>query len=108
MRHHLPFAMVLVSAGLLAAGCVTQGAFDKKVTELEKLRADAARDAEAREAKLKADLAAAIAEREKKQAELEQQLKEKEAALAAATAERDALRKQLDDANALAGQLKAR
>jgi chemotaxis protein MotB len=82
-----------IVAGLLvgtAAGCVTSGTFDQKVAELDKLREDHDR---------------AAAEREK---ELKAQLKQRDAALAQLTAERDSLRKQVDDTMALASELKTR
>ena len=87
----VPRALLMV--GLLmgsGAGCVTSGTFDKKVAELDKLREDHDRSA---------------AEREKA---LQDQLKQRDAALATLTAERDGLRKQLDDTTALATELKAR
>jgi len=82
---------------LLCAGCVTTGKYSAKVAELDKLRADdaaSAASAAAATARLKAGLEARIADLEKQ--------------LAAARAERDTAQKGLDDASALAGELKKR
>ena len=88
-------AILLTSA--LLTGCVTTKAYNAKVAELDKLRADDAKAAKEREAKLQEQIAA-----------LEAQLKDTNAQLKADAGERDDLRKQLDDATALAGELKKR
>ncbi|HEX2658730.1 MAG TPA: OmpA family protein [Polyangia bacterium] len=94
VRHSIKMVpRALLLAGLLVgtgAGCVTTGTYDQKVAELDKLREDHDR---------------AAADREK---ELHDQLKQRDATLAQLTAERDGLRKQLDDTTALATELKAR
>ncbi len=90
--------------GLVGAGCVTTGTYEKKVAEL-----NAERDAHDQ----------AAAEREKglkaRQSELEAKVKSLEAAgheldakLVALGGERDRLRKELDDNTALVGELKKR
>ncbi len=77
---------LILLSGLLAVGCVTSGKFDAKVAELgQSLK---------REQDLKADIARLEAELAKVRSDL--------------TGERDALRKQLDDAQALIGELKSR
>ena len=83
-----PFALLLVAA--LAGGCVTTKAYDKKVAELDALRAAH-------------DKAAA----DQKQA-LEAQLADAKAHLSSTRGERDKLQKQLDDAQALVLDLKQR
>lgn len=77
-RWSLPATYFILAAALLGAtsACVTTGTYDKKVAELDKLRADH-------------DRAAADS-------------------IAALTAERDGLRKKLDDATALVKELSAR
>jgi chemotaxis protein MotB len=74
---------VTVLVAVLAAGCVTSGTYDRKVAELDKLRADHDRAAADREQKLQAEAA-----------ELKRQIAD--------------LDKQLDDRTALAGELKKR
>jgi chemotaxis protein MotB len=81
----------------LAGGCVTTGAYDKKVSELEKLRADDNKSAAERERALQARVQ-----------ELESELTAKAQALVATSQERDELKKQLDDGTALVGELKSR
>jgi len=81
----LPVALI-GSIALTGVGCVTSGTFDKKVAELDAARKDAAA-------------------RDRANAE---SIKALEAELATRTAERDRLSKQLDDAAALAGELKQR
>jgi chemotaxis protein MotB len=85
----------------LVSACVTTGTYDKKVAELEALRAQHDRDAEARLKALKADLEAQLAS-------VQQDLKTAEAASSKVTSERDGLRKQLDDQTVLLGELKKR
>ncbi len=92
---------IAVACALAAGGCVTTATYEKKVSELEKQRADDARAADARAKALQAR----IDELEAKRADLEKQLADTGAKLGA---ERDALRKQLDDATALSGELKKR
>ena len=81
----------------LAAGCVTTKAYDRKVAELDQLRANDAKAATDREGKLKQQVA-----------DLQSQLADVSARLAQLTSERDGLRKHLDDATALTGELKKR
>ncbi len=82
--------IVLVAAALVAGGCVTTKAYDKKVAELDALRAAHDKAAADREQALKA------------------QLDDANAHLKQARAERDALQKKLDDAQALVMDLKQR
>jgi chemotaxis protein MotB len=82
---------------VLACGCVTTGTFDKKVGELQQVTADHDQAAAAREQALRAQ----IADLQKKNADLDAQLK-------TMGAERDKVQKSLDDTTALAGELKAR
>jgi chemotaxis protein MotB len=84
-------------AALLSAGCVTTKAFDAKVAEMNKLRANDAQAAQAREADLKKQIAG-----------LQSQLQDTDGLLQAARKERDGLRKQLDDSTALGDALKKR
>jgi len=84
-------------AGLLSGACVTTGTFDKKVAELQQVMAEHDKAAAERENALKTQ----IADLEKKAAGLDAELK-------ATQAERDGLRKSLDDTTALAGELKTR
>jgi chemotaxis protein MotB len=86
-----------VLVALLASGCVTTGAYDKKVSELEKLRADNKKDGAEREQVLQARIH-----------ELESDLAAKTQTLLATSQERDELKKQLDDGTALVGELKSR
>jgi len=82
---------------LLATGCVTTGAYDKKVSELEKLRADDNKAHEERERALQTRIL-----------ELDAEVAAKTQALLAASRDRDELKKQLDDGTALVGELKSR
>ena len=84
-------------AALLSAGCVTTKAYDAKVAELTRLRADDAKAAAAHEGELQRQIAA-----------LQAQLQETDTQLQAARKERDSLHKQLDDGTALTGELKKR
>ena len=93
-----------ILACLLFGGCVTTGAYEKKVSELEKLRAD---DNEAA-AKRAAELAAHIKDLDAQRQDLETQLAAKTSELARLTSERDKLKAQLDDNTALVGELKGR
>jgi chemotaxis protein MotB len=88
---------IVFLCGLLSSGCVTTGAYEKKVSELEKLRADDNKAHAARENALDARVK-----------ELEAALAAKSQELAQATGDRDALKKQLDDNTALVGELKNR
>ncbi len=90
-------ALCLVASSLLASACVTTGTHEKKIAELQQITADHDRAAAERESALKNQ----IAELEKRNADLDQQLK-------ATTDERNALQKSLDDSTALTGELKQR
>ena len=85
----------------LATACVTTGTYDKKVAELEALRAQQNKEAQDKYDKLKADL-------ESQLQALQQDIKTAEAATQKVTMERDGLHKQLDDQTALLGELKKR
>jgi chemotaxis protein MotB len=90
--------LVFVVALLVtASACVTTGTFDKKVAELDKLRADHDRAAVDREKDLKAQID-----------NLQSQVSEADKRISALTAERDDLRKKVDDTTALAGELRSR
>jgi chemotaxis protein MotB len=89
--------IVMMMTATLSAGCVTTKAYNAKVAELDKLRADDAKAAGEREQKLQAEIAS-----------LQAQLKDTNARLQAMTDERDKVRKQLDDTAALADTLKKR
>lgn len=96
--------MRLVPLLLLLSGCVTTGAYNSKVSELERGRRDAETAAGLREAALKSQLKAAEqdkADLDKLRADLDQRLK-------AALAERDDLQRRLDDTTALSETLKGR
>jgi chemotaxis protein MotB len=80
----------LFTVATLLTGCVTTKAYNAKVAELDKLRADDANTAKDRERAL------------------QEQLKNVNAQLRTMHDERDKLRKQLDDATALTGELKKR
>jgi chemotaxis protein MotB len=90
LHHAGPLILVLVLISAAASACVSTGTFDKKVAELDKLRADHDR---------------ASAEREK---DLQQQLRDANEHLATLAAERDSLQKRLDDTTALVGELRTR
>jgi chemotaxis protein MotB len=91
--------LFVLTFALVATGsaCVTTGTFDKKVAELDKLRADHDRAAAEREKDLKAQID-----------NLQAQVSDKDKHIATLTAERDDLRKKLDDTTALAGELRTR
>jgi chemotaxis protein MotB len=95
---------IIVLCNLLAVACVTTGAYDKKVSELETLR-----EQDRKAAAAHADtLDARIKELDAKCATLEGQLAAKDQELGTAANDRDALKKQLDDSTALVGELKTR
>jgi len=79
----LTVPLTLLLFGLAASACVTTGTFDKKVAELDKLRAEHDRAASERERDLKAQIDAL-------------------------TSQREDLRKKVDDMTALAGELRSR
>lgn len=89
--------LLFFATSLVSEACVTTGTYDKKVAELQGITAAHDQAAADRERALKAR----IADLEKQQADLDARLK-------AALAERDGLRKSLDDTTALAGELKKR
>jgi chemotaxis protein MotB len=96
--------IVVVAALVGVGGCVTTGTFNRKVSELEKLRAE-------READLNGKIKerdARIAALEKQVAETSARLKETDARLAATLADKAKLGKDLDDTSALANELKKR
>jgi chemotaxis protein MotB len=84
------FRATMLFGALLTTGCVTTGTYDAKVTELQGLRAQ---DGQAAAEKVAA---------------LESKLQAVEARLAQVTAERDGLRKSLDDSTALVSELTRR
>jgi chemotaxis protein MotB len=79
----LTLPLTLLLFGVAASACVTTGTFDKKVAEMDKLRADHDRAAADREKDLKAQIDAL-------------------------NSQRDDLRKKVDDMTALAGELRSR
>ena len=79
----LTVPLTLLLFGVAASACVTTGTFDKKVAELDKLRADHDRAAADREKDLKSQIDAL-------------------------TSQREDLRKKVDDMTALAGELRSR
>ncbi|HEY2743049.1 MAG TPA: OmpA family protein [Polyangia bacterium] len=81
---------LLLAAALVAGGCVTTKTFDRKVAELDALRAAHDKTAADREQALKSQLADANAQ------------------VTSARGERDKLQKQLDDTQALVLDLKSR
>ncbi len=87
-------ALVLMAT---TGACVTTGTFNKKVAELDKLRADHDRTAAEREKDLKAEID-----------RLKAQISDDDGKISALTAERDDLNKKLDDTTVLAGELRAR
>ena len=87
----------LLLFGVASSACVTTGTFDKKVAELDKLRADHDRAAAEREKDLKAQID-----------RLQSQVGEADKRISALTTERDDLRKKVDDTTALAGELRSR
>ncbi len=91
-------------AAFAASGCVTTGTYNAKVAELEGIDQQHSQAAAAREKTLQGR----IAELEADLAAKEQRLRELSGQLAAASAERDQLRKNLDDSTALVGELKKR
>lgn len=95
--HRFTTSILVLALTVTASACVTTGTFDKKVAELEKLRADHDRAAAEREKDLKARIDG-----------LQAQVSDKDKQISALTAQRDNLRKQLDDTTALAGELRSR
>ena len=93
----LTVPLTLLLFGLAASACVTTGTFDKKVAEMDKLRADHDRAAAGREKALKAQID-----------HLQLQMSEADKHIATLTVERDDLRKKVDDTTALAGELRSR
>src|SRR5579863_5872117 len=91
-----PWPLVLAVMSLTTA-CVTTGTYDRKINELDGLLEQHDRMAAARENELNARIKS-----------LEAQSREDSQRIAALTAERDGLRKQLDDTIALSGELKKR
>lgn len=89
-----------LSALAPATGCVTQGTYDAKVAQMDKLL----REAGGREK----DLGQKVADLKQRVAGLEKDLADTEGRLKAATTERDTLRRQLDDQTALVSSLKER
>src|SRR5580704_3356001 len=85
---------ILGMAMLLAAGCVTSGAYDRKVAELRGVTTDHDRKAADEKAALQAQID-----------DLQKQLEALKAQLAACGTDRDHLKVSLDDATALISQL---
>ncbi len=94
---HASLTILLVAGTAATSACVTTGTFDKKVAELDKLRADHDRAAAEREKDLQTQID-----------HLQTQVSDADKRIAALTAERDDLRKKLDDTTVLAGELRAR
>src|SRR5262249_33042678 len=107
IRQQAVLAALAIAVMATAGGCVTTGTFNAKMAEknaeLDKLRGEHRKQGD--------DLATAVKERDElraKYAEAETKIADLEGRLTAVTAERDKLRKSLDDTTALAGQLKER
>ena len=83
--------------GAVASGCVTTGAYNAKVSELEGVTAQHDREAHDREEALQAQVT-----------DLTAKLKATQAQLTQAQADQQALQKKLDDTTALAGELRKR
>jgi chemotaxis protein MotB len=101
LRAHL---VVVLLAAVALGGCVTTGTFNRKVAELESLRA-------AQEAGLTGKIKerdARIVALEKQIADTEARLRDTETKLATALAEKTKLLKDVDDSTALVGELKKR
>lgn len=96
--------MRLIALAALACGCVTTSEHEKKVSELENLRA-----ADGKEAAVKLQaLQAKVDSLEARRTALESQVKDVTAQLAQATEDRDKLRKGLDDSSALVDEFRKR
>lgn len=111
MSMKFPSTMIgFTLAATLLGGCVTNGTYNAKVAELDKLRADASAQATQLSAvtKERDELQKKYADAQAQVAELDKRLADCQAQLQAVTTERDKLRKSLDDTTALAGQLKER
>lgn len=106
MKRPLLIALIGLSPlGLLsAAGCVSTGTYNRKVQELQGVQHQRDEAAAAREK----DLQSQVANLEATVSAQEKQLKETEAGLKDSVAERDLLRKNLDDNTVLVGELKRR
>jgi chemotaxis protein MotB len=91
MRFHKVGGLVV---GILASGCVTSGAYDREVAELQGVTADHDRKAADEKAALQAQID-----------DLQKQAEALKAQLAACGTDRDHLKVQLDDATALIQQL---
>src|ERR1700722_19916005 len=85
--------------GILASGCVTTGAYDRKVAELQGVTDQHDQQAKEREGTLRAQLQAQIDE-------LQREVDSLKAQLAACGTDRDHLKVELDDATALIAELK--
>jgi chemotaxis protein MotB len=93
-----------VLALLLASACVSNGAYNRKVAELTKLREQDAATAKERERALSDQIAAT----KKSYVELQSKLADTQAALENATAEKADLQKRLDDDTQLVATMKQR
>jgi chemotaxis protein MotB len=93
----LPRLAMTVALISTFGACVTTGTYNKKIAELDKLRADHDSASAAREKALNTQIR-----------NLENQVGEANDRLRTLTAERDELRKKVDDTTALAGELRAR
>jgi chemotaxis protein MotB len=109
MRMKIPAVAVVAALG--AAGCVTTGTYDKKVAELDQLRAahdKAAADREAQLGKQIADLQHELADSQQKLADTQQKLADAQKQLADTQKQLADTQKQRDDRTALAEALKKR
>ena len=93
-RARLTFTLALIA---MMSACVTTGTYDRKVAALDKVRADHDRAAAQREGDLNTQIRG-----------LQTQLSDANKHIDALNADRDGLRRKLDDTTALAGELKAR
>ncbi len=94
----------LLAVAVLATGCVTTSEHEKKIAELDALRATQGQEAEAKQQGLQARVDALEARR----AALETQSKDLATQVALLTDEREKLRKNLDDSSALVDEFKKR
>ncbi|HEX2573956.1 MAG TPA: OmpA family protein [Polyangia bacterium] len=96
--------IALFSLVPLAAGCVSTGAYNRKVADLTSQQDQLKKEGASREKQLKDQ----IADLEKQLGDLKAQLGDLKTQLTDTGKERDDLKKQLDDSTALVGELKKR